>query len=206
MRSAIYSPTGLKNCPNGLKNWADFWDVQKNPGTRCLQRYAARVIAMALMADGVALDALFPYDLYCAFKALDRIKPHIRVWWTQGPQSQQLLRDGEVDAIGIWSTQTERLVEDKAPIGMTLDQAVIDVAYWAVAKGTPRSANAWKFIEFAVRPEGLAKFSLKNGYGPMNPLVQVHLAAGKGQDLADLSREFQEFDRAGSGEAVAADR
>lgn len=155
--------------PKGMKNWADFWDVTKNPGSRCLQRYAARVIAMALLADGVAPKDLFPYDLNRAFKSLDRIKPHIRVWWTQGPQSQQLIRDGEVDAIGMWNTQVQRLVEEKLPITVSWDQAVVDIAYWAVARGTPRAANAWRFVEFAIRAEPLSKFSLKNAYGPMNP-------------------------------------
>jgi putative spermidine/putrescine transport system substrate-binding protein len=155
--------------PQGLKDWADFWNVAKNPGSRSLQRYAARVIAMALLADGVSADKLFPYDLDRAFKSLDRIKPHIRVWWNQGPQSQQLLRDGEVDAIGMWDTQASRLVEQKAPVTVCLNQAVVDIAYWAVAKGTPRAANAWRFIAFAIQAEPLAKFSLKNAYGPMNP-------------------------------------
>ncbi len=109
--------------PQGMKDWADFWNVSKNPGSRSLQRYAARVLAMALLADGVSPDKLFPYDLDRAFKSLDRIKPHVRVWWTQGPQSQQLLRDGEVDAIGMWDTQATRLVEQKAPVTVCLNQA-----------------------------------------------------------------------------------
>ena len=91
------------------------------------------------------------------------------MWWTQGPQSQQLLRDAEVDAIGMWDTQATRLVEQKAPVTVCLNQAVIDIAYWAVAKGTPRAANAWRFVSFAIQAEPLARFSIKNAYGPMNP-------------------------------------
>jgi putative spermidine/putrescine transport system substrate-binding protein len=177
--------------PNGLNDWADFWDVGKNPGSRSLQRYAARVLAMALLADGVSPDKLFPYDLDRAFKSLDRIKPHIRVWWTQGPQSQQLLRDGEIDAVGMWDTQASRLVEQKAPVTVNRRQAVIDIAYWAVAKGSPRAANAWRFIAFAITPEPLARFSLKNAYGPMNPEAFKFIPDAQAKLLSTYPENFR---------------
>ncbi|CAH1654820.1 ABC transporter substrate-binding protein [Chelatococcus asaccharovorans] len=175
----------------GLQSWADFWDVQKFPGSRCLQRYAGRVIPIALLADGVAPDKLFPLDLDRAFKALDRIKPHIRVWWSQGPQSQQLLRDGEVDAIGMWNTQVQRLVEAKAPITVSWNQAVVDVAYWAVARGTPRSENAWRFVNYAVQPEPLAQFAVKNDYGPMNPEAFKYIPEDKAKQLPTWPANFK---------------
>lgn len=156
--------------PNGgPKNWAEFWDTTKFPGARCLQNYAGRVLAMALMADGVDPHQLFPYDLDRAFKSLDRLKKDIRVWWAQSPQSQQLLRDGEVELIGMWNTSAQQMVDQKLPIKLEFNQAVIDVATWVVAKGSPRTKNAWRFIEFAVAPERLAQFAQKNNYGPVNP-------------------------------------
>lgn len=156
--------------PNGgPKNWAEFWDTAKFPGSRCLQNYPARVLAFALMADGVEPSKLFPYDLDRAFRSLDKIKKDIRVWWSQSPQSQQLLRDGEVELIGMWNTSAQQMIDQKVPIELTYNQAVIDVATWVVAKGSPRTKNAWRFIEFAVQPERLAQFAQRNNYGPMNP-------------------------------------
>lgn len=153
----------------GPKSWAEFWDNAKYPGARCLQNYAARVIAFALLADGVPRDKLFPYDLDRAFKSLDRIKKDIRVWWSQSPQSQQLIRDGEVEMIGMWNTSAQSLQVQGVPLVVEYNDAVIDIAAWAVAKGSPRTKEAWQFIEFAVSPEQLAKFSQRNNYGPMNP-------------------------------------
>jgi putative spermidine/putrescine transport system substrate-binding protein len=156
--------------PNGgPQSWADFWDTAKFPGSRCLQNYAGRVMAFALLADGVEPAKLFPYDLDRAFKSLDRIKKDIRVWWSQSPQSQQLIRDGEVDLIGMWNTSAQSLLDQNQPIELIFNQAVIDVATWVVARGTPRAQNAWRFIEFAVAPERIAQFAAKNNYGPMNP-------------------------------------
>lgn len=153
----------------GPQSWTDFWDVAKYPGPRCLQNYAGRVLAIALLADGVDPKGLFPYDLDRAFKSLDKIKGSIRVWWSQSPQSQQLIRDGEVDMIGMWNTSAQQLVDQNVPLEVVFNQAVVDVATWVVARGTPRAKNAWKFVEFAVAPERLAKFAQKNNYGPMNP-------------------------------------
>jgi putative spermidine/putrescine transport system substrate-binding protein len=156
--------------PNGgPQTWADFWDTKKFPGSRCLQSYAARVLPLALLADGVPKEQLYPMNLDRAFAALDRLKPNIRVWWTQGQQSQQLLRDGEIDAIGIWHSRTLELIQQKAPVDFTWNQGEIDRAYWVVSKGSPRAKAAWRFINSAVQPERLAKFCVQANYGPLNP-------------------------------------
>ena len=78
------------------QSWADFWDVERFPGNRSLQRYPARILPLALLADGVAPEDLYPLDIERAFAKLDEIKDHITVWWTAGAQSEQILRDGEV--------------------------------------------------------------------------------------------------------------
>ncbi|MGE3371467.1 MAG: ABC transporter substrate-binding protein [Rhizobiaceae bacterium] len=163
--------------PNGgPQNWAEFWDAEKFEGSRSLQRYPARVLAIALLADGAKPDELFPYDLDRAFKSLDRIKPHVRVWWEQGPQSRQLLRDGEVDLIGIWNTQIPPLTRDKIPTTFVWDGAVLDKALWVVAKGTPRRELGWRFVQFAVQPERLARFSAAENNGPLNPKSLEYLS------------------------------
>lgn len=178
--------------PNGgPQSWADFWDVAKFPGPRSLQNYPARVLAFALLADGVAPEKLFPYDLDRAFKSLDRIKPHVRVWWNQGPQSQQLIRDGEVDAIGIWNTNARVLADQKIPIEIVWNGAVLDIAVWVVARGTPRAQNAWKFLEFAVQGPNIAKFALKNNYGPMNPKAFEHLAESDAKQMPTWPENFK---------------
>lgn len=156
--------------PNGgPQSWADFWDVEKFPGARSLQRYAARILPIALLADGVAVEDLYPLDIDRAFASLDRIKPHIRVWWTAGAQSQQILRDGEVDMIGIWQGRCFELIQQNVPVAMTWNQAEIDKGFWVVAKGTPRSDNAWKFIEAASQPEAQAGFAKDALSSPLNP-------------------------------------
>ncbi|TKT74699.1 ABC transporter substrate-binding protein [Aquamicrobium sp. LC103] len=162
--------------PEGPKNWADFWDVERFPGARSLQRYAARVLPIALLADGVEVKDLYPLDVERAFASLDRIKEHIRVWWTAGSQSTQILRDGEVDLIGIWHGRHYEAEAAGAPVAMTWNQGEIDRAYWVVAKGTPNADNAKAFIQFATGGKPLAGFATQADYGPLNPAANEFIS------------------------------
>ena len=82
------------------KSWADFWDVEKFPGRRAVRRTPANwTIDAALKADGVSEHAFYPLDVDRAFRSLDRIKPHVKVWWSDNAQAQQLMEQEEVDLI-----------------------------------------------------------------------------------------------------------
>ncbi|PWJ79732.1 putative spermidine/putrescine transport system substrate-binding protein [Pseudaminobacter salicylatoxidans] len=153
----------------GPQTWAEFWDVERFPGARSMQRYAARVLPIALLADGVAVKDLYPLDIDRAFASLDRIKDHIRVWWTAGAQSTQILRDGEVDLIGIWHGRFYEAQKAGAPVAMSWNQGEIDRAYWVVAKGTPNAEAAKAFVKFATSGKPLAGFAAQADYGPLNP-------------------------------------
>lgn len=156
--------------PNGgPQNWAEFWDVKKFPGSRSFQRYPARVLPMALLADGMSVNELYPLDIDRAFASFDKIKEHVRVWWTAGEQSAQILRDGEVDLIAIWQNRYFDVLDAGSPVDMTWNQAEIDRAYWVVAKGTPRAEMAKKFVEFATSAKPLAGFCAQGNFGPLNP-------------------------------------
>jgi putative spermidine/putrescine transport system substrate-binding protein len=156
--------------PNGgPKSWADFWNVEKFPGTRSLLNNGPRAIAYALLADGVPTDRLYPMDLDRAFKKLDQIKPHIKVWWTQGNQSQQLIRDGEVDMMAIWNARASELKQQGTPVELVWNGAMITTTMWGVVKGAPNRSLAWEFIQFAVQPKPQADFANRLYYGPSNP-------------------------------------
>lgn len=178
--------------PNGgPQSWTDFWDLKRFPGSRCLQSHAARVLPLALLADGVPKDKLYPIDIDRAFNALDRIKPNIRVWWTQGQQSQQLLRDGEVDAIGIWHSRTIELIKQNQKVDFTWNQGQIDRAYWVVSKGTPRAKAAWRFIQSAMTPDRLARFCVQANYGPLNPKAFEHIAPAEARFMPTFPANYQ---------------
>jgi putative spermidine/putrescine transport system substrate-binding protein len=157
--------------PNGgPKSWADFWDVKKFPGPRslCLSD-SPRTCIYALLADGVPMDKLYPLDFDRAFKKLDEIKPHIKVWWREGNQSQQLLRDGEVDMMSMWNARGSELKQQGVPLEVVWNGAVRSPSTWTVLKGTPNRKLAWEFIQFVSGPKPQAEFNTRLYYGPTNP-------------------------------------
>jgi putative spermidine/putrescine transport system substrate-binding protein len=154
----------------GPASWADFWNVEKFPGSRglCISD-PPRTLIFALLADGVASDQLYPLDLDRAFRKLDALKPHIKVWWREGNQSQQLIRDGEVDMMSIWNARATELKQQGVPIELVWNGAVRSTSTWGVLRGAPNRRLAWELIEFACGAKQQAEFNTRLYYGPINP-------------------------------------
>ncbi|MBN9451497.1 MAG: polyamine ABC transporter substrate-binding protein [Bosea sp.] len=131
--------------------WADFWDVKTFPGPRGLPDTGDRewwVPTMALLADGVPADKLFPLDLDRAYKKLDQLKPHVAVWYKSNDQAQQALRKGDVVLAMVVSGRAVGVMKEGHPIDLNWNQSIRDVGLWAVAKGTRHPEAAMKFLDF----------------------------------------------------------
>ena len=156
--------------PNGgPQSWADFWDVKRFPGPRSLYDRSFSCLAFALLADGVPVDKLYPLDIDRGFRKLSELKPHIKVWWREGSQSQQLIRDGEVDMIAIWSARAIDLIDDKVPLELVWNQSEIYNINLIVPKGDPNAKAAWEFCNFVAQAKPQAEFAALLPYGPANP-------------------------------------
>jgi putative spermidine/putrescine transport system substrate-binding protein len=155
--------------PNGgPESWADFWDVKKFPGPRCMYDRSFSCLAFALLADGVPADKLYPMDIDRAFHKMSELKPHIKVWWREGSQSQQLIRDGEVDMIAMWSARAIDLIEANVPLELVWNGAEIYNSNLIVPKGDPNAKTAWEFCNFVAQAKPQAEFAMLLPYGPAN--------------------------------------
>lgn len=111
------------------QTWADFWDVKTFPGPRGLPDTGDRdwwLPAIALMADGVPRDKIFPMDLDRAYKKLDEIKPYISVWWKTGNQVAQIMRDQEVAMTMSYSGRALTAMNEGAPFQLSWNDAIMD--------------------------------------------------------------------------------
>lgn len=154
---------------NPPKNWADFWDTEKFPGTRSLSGYGPSTNAeIALMADGVAKDQLFPLDLDRAFAKLEELKPDVVAWWTSGAQAGQLALNEEADMLSIWVARIEAAIEEGAPYDFTYEQAILDVECLVVPVGAKNKDLAMKAINAFLSPELQANLPQYVSYGPVN--------------------------------------
>jgi putative spermidine/putrescine transport system substrate-binding protein len=155
---------------NAPQSWADFWNVQKFPGRRALRRDAIWTMEAALLADGVKEDAFDPIDVERAFKSLDRIKPHVKTWWSDNSQAQQMMQQEEVDLIAMMDGRAnESILSQHAPFTIVWNQGLsIGGQGWIVPVGAPNPRGGMKLMELAVQPETLAVFARLLFYAPMN--------------------------------------
>src|SRR5215203_1971260 len=89
-------------------SWADLFDTQKFPGRRGLHKVPSETLEVALLADGVPPENLYPLDVDRALGKLDTIKDQI-LWWEDAARSQRQIASGEVALISAWNgrVQTE---------------------------------------------------------------------------------------------------
>jgi putative spermidine/putrescine transport system substrate-binding protein len=80
------------------KTWAEFWDTGKYPGKRSMNANISdgSVLEVALLADGVPIDKLYPLDVDRALKSLDRLGKKNIIWHTTNQEPIQQLTSGAV--------------------------------------------------------------------------------------------------------------
>lgn len=153
---------------NGPQNWADFWDVEKFPGSRALYNSPGSMLEIALLADGVPVDQLYPIDVDRAFVKLREIKPNIDVWWTSGAQTAQLIKDDEVDMIALWVSRVIGAIKDGAHADYTFNEGMLDFGCWVIPKGSKKKDLAMKVLNLFSSPELQANLPQHIDYGPVN--------------------------------------
>jgi putative spermidine/putrescine transport system substrate-binding protein len=168
------------------QTWKDFWDMERFPGARALKRDPKFTLEIALLADGVAPESLYVggnLDVDRAFRSLDRIRPHVKVWWTTGQQPIQLLSDREVVMAAAFGARILEARTEGRPVETTWNDDIIDTEYWAIPKGHRSTTLAHRFIRFAVRPERQAAFSRLFPLGPVNQNALRFLPASVAHSL-----------------------
>src|SRR5262249_16069570 len=112
-------------------------------------------------------------------RKMSEIKPHIKVWWREGSQSQQLIRDGEVDMMAMWSARAVDLIDDKVPLEIVWNGAEIYYANLLVPKGDPNAKAAWQFCNFVAQAKSQANFAMLLPYGPANPNARALMSEAR---------------------------
>lgn len=168
-------------------SWPEFWDLKKFPGVRVHhsgQLGSEGPWEEALLADGVAPDALYPMDINRVFTSLDKIKPHIRKWWTTGSEIQQIMHDKAAGLMNSYDGRAGLLIDQGAPLEINRNQSKLTWDYWIIPKGSPNAQNAQKFIEFACRADRQAAFAQLIPYGPSNLSAYKLISENMGRKLA----------------------
>jgi len=166
-----YGEPGTDGAP---ASWADFWDVEKFPGTRAYRaNNVDGALEPALMADGVPPDQVYEVlstkdGIERAINKIRELKPHIAVFWESGAMQAQLMKDAEVDMTTGWNGRFDNAKKDGAKVGYTFNQALLDYDCFAMPKGAPNKDMAMKFLAEVSKPEYQANLPFHITYGPTN--------------------------------------
>jgi len=149
------------------EGWADFFDLEKFPGKRCVMDYSVGgIYEIALLADGVAPDELYPLDLDRAEAKLDTIKDEL-IFWTTGAESEDLIATGEAVMCMTYNSRAwDAKVNLEAPVEIQYNQQILAAAYLTVPKGTANVDAAMRLIAYVVSAANNAKLS---SYTPLAP-------------------------------------
>lgn len=199
-----YNTSVLTKQPN---NWTALFDTQSFPGNRALYKWPSPgVLEIALLADGVAPEQLYPLDLDRAFRKLDSIKQHI-AWWGSGDESQQLLSSGKASLGMFWNGRIHALQKEQVPVAMSWQQNLIAGDFLVIPKGSPNVEAARQFISHATSAKSQAVFSQLSGYAPVNldstNLVSAELAKNQpsAHTAGQITLDFKYWAR--NGESIA---
>jgi putative spermidine/putrescine transport system substrate-binding protein len=153
------------------KGWADVWDVARRPGKRSLDPVngGAGVMEIALIADGVPPDKLYPLDVDRAFRSLERLGQQNIIWSTSIEETVQRLISSEVALASTWPFRVQAANRGGANIGYNFDQCMVEGEYLCVVKSTRNPRACFELINWIVKdPAAAAEFSRLTHYGSPN--------------------------------------
>lgn len=148
------------------RTFPEFFDPERFPGRRGLRTRISETLDIALLADGVPPDKLYPLDVERGFKVLERIKPHVRKWIAETPQTISLLQNNEIDFSYTYSGRVKAAQADGVSIQFSFAETINSLNYVTVLKGSRHREAAMKLVAFTLRPDRAAAFADLLGYTP----------------------------------------
>lgn len=143
------------------RTWADYWDTDRFPGKRGMQTWGDNdpQPELALMADGVPAEDLYPIDIDRAFDKLAELAPSIPQFGPLPLAVQEQLLNGEVTVAPCFVHRAQKLVDQGAPVGISLDHARIATDSFVVWRDAPNRENAMKFLAYMMERQPQAHWA-----------------------------------------------
>jgi putative spermidine/putrescine transport system substrate-binding protein len=166
----------------GTPNWDDFWNVARLPGRRGLRQSPMGTLEIALLADGVAPDAVYATlstqdGVERAFRKLDQLRPYI-VWWRKDTEPMAIVASG---GAVMSSAPSDQVVAASRRLhrgfGVQWSGAVACVQSWAIRAGSHRAAQAIALVNAAEDPRASAPMLAGTGLGGTHPVDAHTLSA-----------------------------
>lgn len=163
----------------GPEDWADFFDTEAFPGKRAWPGSPsgfANSFEIALLADGVAPEDLYPLDLDRATAKLDELRDDL-IFYTSYPEIQSLLSTGSVSIAAGPTGQFTALESGGLAVEIQWHHAFLSPNFFVIPEAAPHPESAVLLAEWLADPQRQAEFTLATGYGPADSAVYDLLEA-----------------------------
>ena len=162
---------------NVPKSWADFWDTNTFPGMRAFPNDSTDtggVFEVALLADGVNPNKLYPLDFDRALSKLSQLRSNL-LFYSSLAEGQQFLASGNA-SLGMMSNARAYAIKTQgAPIDLNWNQALLAWSGPAVQRKSPHLVNISKMIAWEANPVRQAQFAQLTHYGPTMSAAFKHM-------------------------------
>lgn len=152
------------------QSWKEWWDTDRWTGRRALPKQAFATFEIALLADGVPPDRLYPLDGPRAVESLKRISGKIvDLWWDSGQQPVLWLSRKRAEYAAAWHYRVVAGQRDGRPIAFVWNQGLLIPDAWVIARGSPQRDVAFDMVRFATTPIVQAALAATVPLGPVVP-------------------------------------
>jgi len=147
------------------ENWEQFFDTKAVPGKRSVYNWPEGMVEIALLADGVAMEDLYPLDLERAFAKYDSIRDDL-VFWNTAAEAQQFLVSGAADFVVTWNNRIGNLALGGEKVAIEWEGNVRSYGVHTVPENARNEDATYEFIKTALVPENQAALTKGGGMAP----------------------------------------
>ena len=132
------------------RSWAEFWDTNRFKGKRSLYSNISdgSVLEGALLADGVALDKLYPLDVDRALKSLERLGRSNIIWHSTNQEPIQQLTSGAVSLASAFDGRVILANRAGANLGFAPEQSAVSGNPYCVVKTCAHQKEAFQLLNY----------------------------------------------------------
>ena len=130
--------------------WAEFWDTKKYPGKRSIDANLTdgSALEVALLADGVPVDKLYPLDVERALKSFEKLGRDNIIWYNANQEPIQQLTSGAVSLATVFHGRVLLANRAGAQLGFTPAYSSVSGNYLTVIRTTGQPKESFELINF----------------------------------------------------------
>lgn len=147
------------------RNWEEFFDVKAVPGKRSVYNWPYGMVEIALLADGVPREQLYPLDLDRAFRKYDTIRDHL-VFWNSAAEAQQQLVNRGADFVVTWNNRIGYLGQAGMPVKIEWQDNLRTYGAHTVPNNAKSERATLEWIKIGTTPQNQAELAHAAGFAP----------------------------------------